>query len=417
MNRLILPALRAHMGDWIYYLATVKISELATRVSIASEIHESRTLSDYIQRQLDESTHAAKIAEYLLSQPQRLFDALVIGVYGGDPQWYELDIANNEAVLENGLPEELDGVLGILILNGSEKLFAIDGQHRLVGMRKALTEKTNIGEEEVGVMFVGHKRNKEGRERTRRLFTTLNRYAKPVGKFNIIALDEDDVIAIVTRDLIDQHPLFLDKTSLAKGKSIPVSDHRSLTSIITLYDSLDVYLRDRFRGWKDYKRIRPSDESIANFYTRSGTLWDCMQKYFVEIDRFQKSKPDDEIAAEYRRRDGGHLLFRPVGFQMIIKVIRYLMDANFSLDESVKKLSMLPLELSQPPWKGLLWNATKQRMITAAENQRAATQLLYYAAKGDVERFKSTPKELRAELAGLLNRDADSIDLEIQLSK
>lgn len=45
-------------------------------------------------------------------------------------------------------------------------------------------------------------------QRSRRLFSTLNRYAKPVSMRDIIALDEDDVVAIASRDLIDTHPLF-----------------------------------------------------------------------------------------------------------------------------------------------------------------------------------------------------------------
>ena len=38
----------------------------------------------------------------------------------------------------------------------------------------------------------------------------MNRYAKPVKKSEIIALDEDDTIAIITRELVEKHPLFSD---------------------------------------------------------------------------------------------------------------------------------------------------------------------------------------------------------------
>ena len=72
----------------------------------------------------------------------------------------------------------------------------------------------------------------EGYERTRRLFSTLNRYAKPVGKKDIIALDEDDSVAIVTRLLVEDHPLFVGKISLGQSKNIAKSDQESLTSIV-----------------------------------------------------------------------------------------------------------------------------------------------------------------------------------------
>ena len=54
-------------------------------------------------------------------------------------------------------------------------------------------------------------------ERTRRLFTTLNRYAKPVKKSEIIALDEDDIIAIITRELVEKYPLFREKFLFSTG--------------------------------------------------------------------------------------------------------------------------------------------------------------------------------------------------------
>jgi len=50
--------------------------------------------------------------------------------------------------------------------------------------------------------------------RTRRLFTTLNKTAKAVTKGEIIALDEDDVMAIVVRNLVENHPHFTEQRVL-----------------------------------------------------------------------------------------------------------------------------------------------------------------------------------------------------------
>ena len=75
--------------------------------------------------------------------------------------------------------------MGILKLSGKEKLFAIEGQHRVEGIKR-LAEQ--IGDEEFGkmpdelcVIFVAHKRSPAGMRRTQRLFSTLNRHTKPVG--------------------------------------------------------------------------------------------------------------------------------------------------------------------------------------------------------------------------------------------
>ena len=54
-----------------------------------------------------------------------------------------------------GLPRYVEGALGLLVLEGTERLFAIDGQHRVVGIREAVESDPDIGKEE---MVVFHSR-------------------------------------------------------------------------------------------------------------------------------------------------------------------------------------------------------------------------------------------------------------------
>ena len=39
-ERLLLPALRAAMGDWTYYIASMTLEELAHRVTTATTLHQ-----------------------------------------------------------------------------------------------------------------------------------------------------------------------------------------------------------------------------------------------------------------------------------------------------------------------------------------------------------------------------------------
>jgi DNA sulfur modification protein DndB len=221
------PALRAKMGDWIYYAAFLKMGDIAARVSLAEDIHKHKALRDLIQRQVDESGHAEAIKNYLLTQEQRFFNSIVVGVYGGDPDFYELAIDSSPQMSAEDVPANLKGALGILEFDGTEKMFAIDGQHRVVGIKKAINADEKLKDEEVVVLFVGHNTSDMGMERSRRLFTTLNRYAKPVSKADIIALDEDDVVAILTRMLVEQHPFFSKFLLVKKGKATADSSPRS----------------------------------------------------------------------------------------------------------------------------------------------------------------------------------------------
>jgi DNA sulfur modification protein DndB len=71
------------MGDWIYYSALMSMKDIANRVSMVQDVHKSQRLGDWIQRQVDASIHSASIKDYLLTQPQRFFNSIVLGVYGG----------------------------------------------------------------------------------------------------------------------------------------------------------------------------------------------------------------------------------------------------------------------------------------------------------------------------------------------
>lgn len=404
-----IPALRAHMGDWVYYVTFLRMEQIADRISIAEEIHSSNVLKTMIQAQI--ANRSKQISGYLLSQPQRFFNALIVGVYGGSPKWYELSIDTNLHFDAEVLPRELDGVLGFLRLDGTETLFAIDGQHRVEGIKQALQENAELKREEVSVIFVAHRNDPTGMERTRRLFTTLNRYAKPVSKSEIVALDEDDILAITTRELVEKHPLFEEKISLSKTKAVAVRDNRSFTTIITLYDALEILFRTKGRGWTDFKRHRPEDDEISEFYAKSACFWDTMIEYFPSLGEVQESQPNENIAGRYRHREGGHLLFRPVGLLIIAHVVRQAKDLGLSEREAIKRVSEISMELTDDPWVGLLWDNTNHRMISETTRQKVAKYLLFYMIGGNLSEMKTSTEDLQQEYAGLLNRAKSEVDL------
>src|SRR5690606_37219430 len=87
----IFPALRGQMGDWTYYVALMTLRDIAAWVKRAGEIHEREELRTWIQRDITEM-RLSSIANYLTSQPQRFFNAIVLGIYGGQPDWFPVNI-------------------------------------------------------------------------------------------------------------------------------------------------------------------------------------------------------------------------------------------------------------------------------------------------------------------------------------
>jgi DNA sulfur modification protein DndB len=411
---LLIPALKAFMGCWVYYIGFMKMSDIADRISIVGDIHTGASLQEFLQRQL--SDRSENITDYLLNQDQRFFNSLVIGTYGGKPEWIELGVKPHNAEEEEQLLD-LEGKVGFLKLSGHETLFAIDGQHRIAGIKVAIEKNKNLEDEEVSVIFVAgviqnqRQKDPQGFERTRRLFTTLNRYAKPVNKKDIIALDEDDTVAIITRKLIEEYPLFKDKVSSKGSSSIQASDKVSLTTIINLYDIVNIYLDESVKKLPFERRIRPSDDVLNQMYELVTNFLDELTETFEPLKELSQCEPGEQVAAKYRHKDGGDFLFRPIGLKMLVIVVVDLCNQGFTIRQALDRLKLVERNITKVPWSGLIWNATSKRMIATSENQKAARLVLLYSVGGDLERLGSNQEKLNYEVAGLMNRDPHEIKL------
>jgi DNA sulfur modification protein DndB len=411
LDRLLIPALRAYMGDWVYYIGAMKLSDVAARISFAGQIHQSAALRELIQRTLDESKHASQISAYLLRDRQRLFSSLVVGVYGGTPEWHEVKIRHVESLDPSLTNLDKSGVLGFLSLSGSEKLFALDGQHRVAGIKHAVAGNTNLGNEEVSIIFVSHRSTPDGLQRTRRLFTRLNRFAKPVRKEEIIALDEDDSVAILTRRFVDEEKDWRDKVSLHKTKAMPVTDQKSITTIGAIYDVLDSYLGATRDGWTEFKRMRPKDRELDAMMAEAKGLWRALAEAFPSFSKALKKADPTSVIAQARGPHGGEIFFRPIGLETIVRTIVNFRRNGVSLSRAVNQISKVRMDLAGPPWAGVFWNSAKSRMLSGSENKKVAQTLLYWLSGGNLSQIKSSEEQLRVELEGVLNKPAGSLDL------
>ena len=282
-ERTTFPAIRCSMGDWIYYVTYMKFSDVAHWIKRTEEIHKSEKLRDMIQRALTRRVNP--IVDYLIEQDERFFNAIVVGVYGGDPKWYSIEVSGTPVLESPDLDEDSQHSIGLLVLEGNEKLFAIDGQHRVEAIKEALPKQPDLKDEDQSVIFVAHRTDEAGQRRTRRLFSTLNRYAKPVSKGEIVALDEDDAFAIVTRRLVEEFPLlrsgFKKEAGFVRfGKTTPIpsTDRRSLTSVLALYDITEIihvpFLdAQQRRKLQRLKIRRPNDDVLDSIFAEQTTYW------------------------------------------------------------------------------------------------------------------------------------------------
>lgn len=377
-----IPAIRSKIGIWFYYVGSLSFEQVAKYVRpIDDELHHSDLLSGMIQRSI--TSNYRSIANYIETQEERFFNSLILAVYDGQPKWNEIRTQD-----ETG---EDNYNLGIITLTDDVKIFPVDGQHRVAGIKKVIEDNPAMKSERVPVIFIGHSTDEIGMQRTRRMFSTLNRYAKPVSLRDIIALDEDDVVAIASRNLIDNTDLFADDRIWdSKNKSIPDSNNMALTSIITYYECnkelLWLHIKDTevigieekpIRGRakiNEYIRHRPSDDVIAAFTQECKDFWEAIVNKCPEI-----KKPGVTVGT-YRDSNGGFLFFRPIALYPFAKVsVRIKECYNISFAQIIDSFPNELLWIQSRLWRRIIWDDVAKKMVMGNSTQ-IELMLLYIIA-------------------------------------
>ena len=398
------PALRSRMGEWNYYVVKMRARELAENVQLASSVYDESILDESIQRTLDkEIQHTLRetkvykeIVEYLKRQPYRFFSSIVVAALEGNPLFYPVEITEDPQFVIFRDDQRLNDAFGLLKFDGTQKYYALDGQHRLSAI-KTLLDRTNpmsdgspedFENDEFSVIVVVPSQSDSNvtfMQKYRRLFTNLNRYAKKTDNATNIMMDEDDTFAILTRKLISNNAFFKSpelrqKKSTrikTKSKNLSVNDPH-FTSLETLYEMNITLLKSLQRetmGWsptnneegpdlKNFIRFRPPEEYIDRLYAELEMYW---EKLLAEIPDLHKvptqMRVHDLVDDGDSEDEADHLLFWPIGQQMLAEIARTLLDKRLSdienptpdaVSEALSGLNKLEWRLHQVPWKYFL---------------------------------------------------------------
>lgn len=335
--------------------------EAAKLIHFAGELHQIDKLSQKIQRDLSEN-RAGEISQYLLSNEDRFFNSLVVAIYKGDPRWHAVGKLRpeTEEAKELNVPDYTEESIGLLSITRNERLFALDGQHRLAGIKKAVDENPNIAQDHINVIIVVHQDSPEGLVKSRRLFTTLNKKAQLVSKDAIIALDEDDISACITRKLIESDEFRFFNEENISFSSGPVRDQSSITSIVNLYDNIrkiSAHFLKVDSKQLDLYRLQQHPEVLGfvrDFFFL--TIRHCPELTKVAVEKH--SLP------QFRNRDdGGHLLFRPVGWDLYTDLILDALNNNHPLEDAIENVLSHDLYLNGPILSNKIWSLKMRRII------------------------------------------------------
>ncbi len=400
MSTNYVPAIKAKMGDWTYYITKMKFGEVEKQVELAETLHPSKELDEAIQREL--TNRVTAMTEFLLSEPQRFYGSLVVAIYKGNPMFHPIKIDE-----KHGIVDQINHSFGLLQMDGSQTYFALDGQHRLESIKSACKENPDLRSEEISVIVIKHEESKSGLIRTRRLFTKLNRYAKATDTKTNITIDEDDCIAITTRRLIREMPELKGLIKVdASGKQISTrsADGKYLTTMAGLYE-MNLNIGRAFQNGtelnKEFLSRRPNDQFLEDMYL---FLEGVIKELLSGIDTYKRITQNGETPGTFRKRDGGDIWVRPI-FQLIAsEVIQRGILANIPVTKIVSKLNAIPKKLDQEPWVNILWNPGTNRISGArAERSFYVEAIVHSIGCG---KSNHTKKEINKFYGKYYNRDS-----------
>ena len=382
------PALKANMGDWEYFNVKMNMQELAGSIELAQDVYDDHTLSDAMQRVLGESRSKGEIARYLIKNDGRFFSSIVIAVREGDPQWFPVTMDDDPRFALLQADGRLKETFGVIMFNGEQTYYALDGQHRLAAIQAVLDPQGELyadrpdgfENEEVSVILVISEEDDEveWRIKHRRLFGNLNRHAKPTDHCTNIIMDEDDAHAILTRRLISEYPLFQwpgsqkdsQRVKTTKGKNLSVREP-FLTTIEGLYDDVTELLRTPNRenemSWhlapalKSYRSIFPGNEAIDEMYEELVVYWDGL---LAALPKLADDTPSNlrvlgaDVDGDEETENIAY--FRPIVTRELMRLARRLLNAagsptnKSSVVSALKPLGELEWDMYSAPWRYLV---------------------------------------------------------------
>ena len=375
--------------------------------------------SEELAQRAPDYSRQISMTSYLLRNAYRKFGTILVVVspkWVNDPDHENWDPETKRAKVTSIKFEKLIpsiDEIGVIDI-GSVDVFALDGQHRLIGMRGLLelaegriypksrsgetknepiekeeflelngstpAELDDVFDEKITVEYlpavIEGETMREAKQRIRSVFVAINKNAKKPLAGETILLDEDDGYAIVARAIGKNHRLL--QANGTEGRvnwrntSIPKRSHWIVT-LQHLRTMSQIYLEyaepSLVMGWENKKlgTQRPSDSQLENARKSMSELFDRLAKLPTsqKIMACHRGEDLDQI-----RIEDTNILTRPIGFTILADAIGQLIHGGETLEEIFEKLEKFDLAggFEQKHKTSIWWGVTldpKGRMITA----------------------------------------------------
>ena len=438
---------------------------------------------DLIRQRPVDFSRAHGIAKYLLMHPFHNLPDLVLVVTAPwvedklAPQWEngraKVDSCNIELISE--LSDKAILHLGKQGQANRYSIYALDGQHRLIGIKAALemletgvlhhkkkdgspagrnaedrledwldevegqgiskADLLKFRNERVGIKLVPAvckgETWEEAVQRVASIFKAFNTTSVAVPKGAAAAMDQEDGFAITARRTWKESAFLKDRKGDRNPRISPTHNTIAakstvLTTLATMKKMAEEFLKNgQFSEW--YKPVKrnmmgqpPSETMVDRAVAEFVALWDAIAtlpsmqsiepwKFLPESVQATTNFREPRNVAEMRRfpeedtPGEAHMLFRPLGQQALATAVGVLVHdvkSPMTLTEIFERLARYDaaggfcLVDRTNPWWGVLYDQTKNKIVTSGAN--LAAELLIYMLGGSGAR---SPEDLRLVFA------------------
>jgi hypothetical protein len=386
------------------------------------------------------------IAAYLAHDSRRKFGSILVVI---NPSWVDDQDHENWGQTNSGKRAlksayqftalDPEGRVGLLDLDEDNYLlYALDGQHRVMGIR-GIQELINLGHLELkkqggeslgknielnefmtafrvslsdlhGLLeetmtiellpaVIAGETRREASQRVRAAFVAINAYMQKTGKSTNALLSESDGFALIARKAGIMHPLFREDRVNWKNASLPKrSKHYSTLETIRNMTSRYLYhvAPDLVKSWNplfsNQVPMRPDEEQIEIARTHFFEFLEGMYNLPVfqgleagdvldEIRLFPSDFPNILSIGK------GHILTRPVGQEILAEAVGLVKSEGLDIKKVFSRLKIMDINngfsmhTADSLWYGTIYDFTKRTVNTRVDIKRSA-HLLAYMIRG-----------------------------------
>ena len=402
------PAMRGKFGSTEYFVLTMKASEVAEKIKILSEVPgwEDIGVEERYQRKINRNRVRNQIAPYLSKDPDRFFGALIVSV--DNHQKMKFQPANEMLSSVPDLYQIAAEAFGFLTLSGGETLVPLDGQHRLAALKAATTGKypgsenedekipgvepnSELGGDDVMLIMIRH-----NPKMSRKIFNKVNRYAKPTTKADNLITADDDIVAIISREIVTNE-LIGSRLVNYETNTLSNTTHY-FTTLSTIYEATKHVLENKF-GKIDTQKL-PSSEDQELYKETTEEYWDRLLKGVVTYKGAiaKEGANGDDTRIKIRKTS---LLGKPIcQLALMLAVVRLKnMDnvdgSKLSWKTILDRINGVDWANDNRLWQGILMNGS--RVVAGRTNAQFASRFIAYYLGEPLE--KTDLDNLKADYA------------------